>query len=135
MVALKRLGTGKEGPYDTFFSGLLGGYVVFGQRNARTGKISSISQQIVIYVFARVMLAIAKLSVEPSSGLVTNVHLSNRIKENAWPAFAALSWGMVMFVFRWHPESIQPSLRSSMSYIYVQSDHWDSLKTLLWHNK
>lgn len=68
-------------------------------------------------------------------GLVTNAQLSSRIKESAWPAFAALSWASVMYVFRWHPESIQPSLRSSMSYIYVQSDHWDSLKTLIWHNK
>ena len=135
MITLKRLGTGKEGPYDTFFAGLMGGYVVFGKRNPRTGKVSGVSQQIVIYVFARMVLALAKLSVEPNSGFVTNVQLSNKIKDNAWPVFAAMSWGLVMFVFRWHPESIQPSLRSSMSYIYVQSDHWDSLKTLLWHNK
>lgn len=125
----------KEGPFDTFLSGLLGGYLVFGQRSPRTGKISSVSQQIVIYVFARTVLAVAKLSVEPKMGLIQNAQVSARIKENAWPAFAALSWASVMYVFRWHPESVQPSLRSSMSYIYVQSDHWDSLKTLLWHNK
>jgi peroxisomal membrane protein 4 len=136
MIALRRLGpTGKEGPYDTFFAGLLGGYVVFGQRNPRTGKVSSVSQQIVIYIFARVVLGLAKLSVEPGTGIVTNVQLSNKIKDNAWPVFAAMSWGAVMYVFRWHPESLQSSLRSSMSYIYVQSDHWDSLKTLVWHNK
>lgn len=136
MIALRRLGpTGKEGPYDTFFAGLMGGYVVFGQRNPRTGKVSSVSQQIVIYIFARVVLGLAKLSVEPSTGIVTNVQLSNKIKDNAWPVFAAMSWGAVMYVFRWHPESLQSSLRSSMSYIYVQSDHWDSLKTLVWHNK
>lgn len=136
MIALRRLGpTGKEGPYDTFFAGLMGGYVVFGQRNPRTGKVSSVSQQIVIYIFARVVLGLAKLSVEPSTGIVTNAQLSNKIKDNAWPVFAAMSWGAVMYVFRWHPESLQSSLRSSMSYIYVQSDHWDSLKTLVWHNK
>lgn len=136
MIVLRRLGpTGKEGPYDTFFAGLLGGYVVFGQRNPRTGKVSSVSQQIVIYIFARVVLGLAKLSVEPGTGIVTNVQLSNKIKDNAWPVFAAMSWGAVMYVFRWHPESLQSSLRSSMSYIYVQSDHWDSLKTLVWHNK
>lgn len=136
MIALRRLGpTGKEGPYDTFFAGLMGGYVVFGQRNPRTGKVSSVSQQIVIYIFARVVLGLAKLSVEPSTGIVMNAQLSNKIKDNAWPVFAAMSWGAVMYVFRWHPESLQSSLRSSMSYIYVQSDHWDSLKTLVWHNK
>jgi peroxisomal membrane protein 4 len=136
MIALKRgVNGGKEGPYDTFFSGLLGGYLVFGRRHPKTGKVNSVAQQIVIYVFARVVLAIAKLSVEPQAGFVQNPVLSHRIKDNAWPVFAAMSWGMVMFVFRWHPESIQPSLRSSMSYIYVQSDTWDSLRTLLWHNK
>ena len=136
MIVLRRASpSGKEGAFDTFLSGLLGGYLVFGQRSPRTGKVSSVSQQIVIYVFARVVLAMAKLSVEPKMGLVTDIKLSNAIKESAWPAFAALSWASVMYVFRWYPESIQPSLRSSMSYIYVQSDHWDSLKTLIWHNK
>jgi len=137
MVALKHLGPnpGKEGPYDTFFAGLLGGYLVFGQRSPRTGKISSVSQQIVIYIFARVILALAKLSVQPAAGIIRDPELSNKINHNAWPVFAAMSWGVVMWTFRWYPESIQPSLRSSMSYIYVQSDHWDSLRTLLWRNK
>lgn len=137
MVILKRTGSspGKEGPYDTFLSGLLGGYIVFGRGSPRTGKISSVSQQIVIYVFARVVLALAKLSVEPAVGIIHHPELSNKIRGNAWPVFAAVSWGMVMWIFRWYPESIQPSLRHSMNYIYVQSDHWDSLRTLLWHNK
>ncbi|KAK4928662.1 hypothetical protein LTR66_016214, partial [Elasticomyces elasticus] len=38
---------GKEGPYDTFFAGLLGGYTVFGR------EANAVKQQIVIYVFAR----------------------------------------------------------------------------------
>ena len=101
MIALRRLSrTGKEGPYDTFLAGLMGGYVVFGQRNPRTGKVSGVSQQIVIYIFARVALGLAKLSVEPNTGFVTNPQLSNKIKDNAWPVFAAMSWGMVMYVFR-----------------------------------
>jgi peroxisomal membrane protein 4 len=43
MLALRYLNPttgGKEGPYDTFFSGLLGGYVVFG-----SGKQGSVNQQ------------------------------------------------------------------------------------------
>lgn len=126
---------GKEGPYDTFLSGLLGGYLVFGQRSPRSGKISSVSQQIVIYVFARVMLSIAKTAVQPEMGIVRNVELGKTISHNAWPLFAAMSWGSVMYMFRWHPDTIQSSLRNSMSYIYVQSDEWDSLRTFLWHNK
>lgn len=39
---------GKEGPFDTFFAGLLGGYLVFGRRSKR-GNVSSVSKQIVIF--------------------------------------------------------------------------------------
>src|SRR5947207_15026060 len=123
------------GPYDTFFAYLLGGYLVFGRRSPRTGKISSVNQQIVIYVFARVVLALARMSVQPSAGIIRSQELSNRIKDNAWPVFAAASWGLVMWIFRFYPESVQPSLRSSMKYIYQDSDHWDSLRTLFWQNK
>lgn len=115
----------------------MGGYFVFGSRSRRSGKISSINMQIVIYVFARVVLALAKLSVKPGVGMpiISQPELSKTISYYAWPAFAAGSWAMVMHLFRYHDAEIQSSLRNSMSYIYVQSDHWDSLRTLLWHNK
>jgi peroxisomal membrane protein 4 len=50
MLLLKHMGDnkGKEGPYDTFFAGLLGGYLVFGRRSKR-GHVSSVSKQIVIF--------------------------------------------------------------------------------------
>ncbi|EUC50983.1 hypothetical protein COCMIDRAFT_31872 [Bipolaris oryzae ATCC 44560] len=136
---------GKERQYDSFLAGLLGGYTVFG----RTIH-NSVSQQIVIYVAARVCLALAKLAVQPRElgtgaggkhggvkgwELFGNGEMRRALVRNGWPAFASLSWAMVMYIFRWHPESVQSSLRSSMSYIYVQSDEWDSLRTLLWHNK
>lgn len=115
----------------------MGGYLVFGGRSKRTGKISSVSQQICIYVFARVVLALARMAVEPGRGLplVSRPQLSAKITYHAWPVFAAASWGMVMWLFRWHAAELQPSLRSSMSYIYQQSDEWDSLRNFLWHNK
>ncbi|EEH17537.2 hypothetical protein PABG_00100 [Paracoccidioides brasiliensis Pb03] len=120
MLALKYIGPngwGKEGPYDTFISGLLGGYLVFGK------SPGSISQQIVIYVFARVMLAVAKLSVEPGTHALSHLitpEARSAIYANAWPAFASLSWACVMYLFRWHPAAIQSSLRSSMTYMYVK---------------
>lgn len=125
------------GPYDTLLAGMLGGYLVFGGRSRRTGKISSVNQQIVIYVFARVVLALARLAVKPGSGLplASEPGPSAAISHHAWPVFAAASWGMVMHLFRWHAAELQPSLRSSMSYIYAQSDEWDGLRTFLWHNK
>lgn len=147
---------GKEGPYDTLVAGGLGGYLVFGR-----GNQSSVKQQIVIYVFARVVLALAKLSIEspqmtsttPTPTLWTqrlSPATKARIQENAWPAFAALSWALVMYVFRWQPESIQSSLKSSMKYMYVtivnlggilltsaryvNCDHWDNFRNFLIYN-
>ncbi|KAG6099843.1 hypothetical protein E4U30_005864 [Claviceps sp. LM220 group G6] len=139
MLALRYFGPnqGKEGPYDAFLGGLLGGYVVFGQRSPRSGKISSVSQQIVIYIFARVVLALARIAVTPGEGLrvVSREPLASQIRQYAWPAFASLSWGMVMQLFKTNPGDLQSSLRSSMTYIYQDCDEWDSLRTLLWHNK
>ncbi|RDA96049.1 hypothetical protein CP533_5825 [Ophiocordyceps camponoti-saundersi (nom. inval.)] len=134
-LALKHFGPtpGKEGPYDAFLGGLLGGYVVFGQRSRRTGRVSSVNQQIVIYIFARVSLALARLAVKPGHGLpcVSSEPLHSRIHHYAWPAFASLSWALVMFLYRAHPEDLQPSLRSSMRYIYSDCDQWDSLRTVM----
>lgn len=59
-----------------------------------------------------------------------------------------------MYIFRWYPETIVSSLRSSMNYMYVvyphfrirlasdicldsyvDSDHWNSFHNFLIHNK
>jgi hypothetical protein len=127
----------KEGRYDTFLAGLLGGYTVFGRSR------SSVAQQIVIYVFARSCLAYAKLAVMPRAnkgslvrgadpygpimsggkeggggwGLIGDEKTREMVLRKAWPVFASLSWAFVMYVFRWHPETVQPSLRSSMDYM------------------
>jgi len=129
---------GKEGAYDSFFAGLVGGYTVFGK-----GRQGSVNKQIVIFVFARVMLALARLSVQPATAnsrfppLPTQLlspEIRKKIQANAWPVFASLTWAFIMFIFRWEAESVQPSLRSSMKYIYVDSDHWSSFRNFLIHN-
>ncbi|GAD94133.1 peroxisomal membrane protein [Paecilomyces variotii No. 5] len=135
MVALRALSPArsrKEGRYDTFMAGLLGGYVVFGRNPG------SVSQQIVIYVFARVMLALAKIAIQPNvhplSHLITP-EAREKMTNNAWPVFASFTWAFVMYIFRWYPDTLASSLRSSMKYIYADSDHWDSFHNLLIHNK
>ena len=40
-----------------------------------------------------------------------------------------------MWLFNNKGEAIQPGMWSSMNYLYRDSDKWDSLKTLIWHNK
>ncbi|KAI5285822.1 hypothetical protein KEM52_002272 [Ascosphaera acerosa] len=107
---------GGEGQYDSFIAGLLGGYVVFGRNR------TSVAQQIVIYVFARVMLALAQLSIDPRSNPLAKPlapPVRQRIREHAWPAFASLSWACVMYLYRWYPDAVQSSLRSSMKYMWV----------------
>lgn len=95
------------------------------------------NQQIVIYVFARVVLALARLAVKPGHGLpfVSQEARSTVISHYAWPTFAAMSWAMVMHLFQYHSEDLQPSLRSSMTYIYKESNDWNSLRNFIWHNK
>ncbi len=95
------------------------------------------NQQIVIYVFARVVLALARLAVKPGRGLpyVSEPARSAAISHHAWPVFASVAWAAVMHLFRWHSAELQPSLRSSMMYIYANSEEWDGLRTLVWHNK
>lgn len=70
------------------------------------------------------MLALGRLSIAPNqhplSFLITPKAREN-ISEAAWPCFASLSWAVVMYIFRWHPEVIQNSLRSSMTYMYVSA--------------
>ncbi|KAI9884486.1 MAG: rRNA-binding ribosome biosynthesis protein rpf2 [Watsoniomyces obsoletus] len=162
---------GREARYDTFLAGLIGGYVVFGR-----GSQSSVNQQITIYVFARVVLALAKLAssmlLQPDAGGNTPITMEKKGEMtggrrdgkntiNAWPLFASLSWAAVMHLFRWNPETLQPSLRSSMRYMYVwffslhgrvtglgtdwvfafvlcsysNADHWDGIRNFLFHNQ
>ena len=114
----------KEASYDTFLAGLIGGYAVFGR-----GYQSSVNQQIVIYVFARVVLALAKLSVV-KGGIIPGRD-REIVTRYAWPVFAACSWGGVMWLFRWHSDTIQPSMRSSMKYMYVSISSMEPFQSLI----
>lgn len=132
MLALKNVNGGKEESVHTFLAGLFGGYWVFGHGKSAS---SSVNQQIVIYVFARVVLALAKLMVQPPGDnslvggaygghggrgmLGLNEQQLETLRKHSWPVFASLSWASVMWLFRWYPETIQTSLRSSMTYMYV----------------
>ncbi|KAL1583599.1 hypothetical protein WHR41_07741 [Cladosporium halotolerans] len=147
MLALRNV-NGKEQSIHSFFAGLFGGYWVFGHGKA---QFSSVSQQICIYVFARVVLGLAKLAVQPpgDNTLIGGAYgghggkgifgLSEQqlelVRKRSWPVFASLSWASVMWLFRWYPEMLQPSLRNSMTYIYNNADTWDGLQNFVWHNK
>lgn len=132
MLMLRKASGDKQHHSHTFLAGLFGGYWVFGHGK---GATSSVNQQIVIYVFARVVLALAKLAVQPPGDnalvgsqygghggagfLGLNPQQTKAVQRYAWPVFASVSWASVMWLFEGYPDTLQPSLRSSMTYMYV----------------
>ncbi|KAI8370009.1 peroxisomal membrane protein 4-like protein [Blakeslea trispora] len=119
MIVQKKLNGDKEASVHPFIAGVIGGYYVFGENN-------SINQQIILYLFSRAVLAMVKVPVQRQ---IMNA------PEHTYPVFAAVVWGVIMWLFRHETETVQPSLRASMQYIYRDSDSWSSFKTLFWHNK
>ncbi|KAG9290557.1 hypothetical protein G9A89_020927 [Geosiphon pyriformis] len=119
MYMQKKLSGDKEYSSHAFLAGLIGGYFVFGENN-------NINQQIVLYVFARIMIGLAKLPV--ARKIIDE-------PRNTFPIFASLTWGTVMWLFRHERNVLQPSLQASMQYLYLDSNNWSSIKNLLWHNK
>ncbi|EJD04324.1 peroxisomal membrane protein 4 [Fomitiporia mediterranea MF3/22] len=134
MIAQRRIRGGKSQSSDTFFAGLVGGYIVFGDR-------TPINEQIVLYVVSRVVASF--LSRERLNGNATPatpappgsparpMHPDAR----QFSVFAAIAWGAVMWLFENRSETIQPGMWSSMKYLYKDSETWDGLRTLLWRNK
>ncbi|KAI9228584.1 MAG: peroxisomal membrane protein 4-like protein [Piptocephalis tieghemiana] len=119
MLLQKHLAGDKELSFHSFLAGLIGGYLVFGEDN-------SINQQMILYLFSRVMVGLVKIPVK--HGALPNPKASFSI-------FAALTWAAVMWIFRHERDTLQPSLQASMQYLYLDSNYWTSLRTLLWHNK
>ncbi|EPZ34865.1 hypothetical protein ROZALSC1DRAFT_30640 [Rozella allomycis CSF55] len=120
LMLVFKLTKGKENLGDSFLAGLFGGYMVFGEDNP-------INHQIVLYLFSRDVLGLAKLAVK--KGLI------KKPDGNAFAYFSAFVWGIVMLLFRHERDVLQTSLQASMQYLYNDSDYWDSWRNLLWHNK
>ncbi|KNZ57949.1 uncharacterized protein VP01_2033g3 [Puccinia sorghi] len=70
------------------------------------------------------------------------------IDKRIFEIYAALTWGAVMWLFRWRRERLQGGLINSMQShglkrprsrfpaldLYLDSEVWTNLKNLLWHN-
>jgi len=130
MLLQKKANGGKERSIDTFAAGLIGGYVVFGERSA-------INEQIVLYVCSRVVASFIPRATSPYAMSSTASSAVRPIPPDSkyFSVFAAVCWGAVMWLYQHKGETIQPGMFNSMTYLYRDSDHWNSLKTLLWHNK
>jgi len=135
MIIQKRLHHNTEHSLHSFLAGLFAGYFVW-------GNYSNINYQIVLYLTSRISVALAKLiflKFFSSNNNNNNNNNNNRIDDNVssqtYPIFAAIVWGLVMWLFRWERETLQPSLQSSMEYLYQDSDHWTSFRNWIFHNK
>ncbi|KAI9139527.1 Tim17/Tim22/Tim23/Pmp24 family-domain-containing protein [Paraphysoderma sedebokerense] len=129
LMILQRRMLGKEQYWNPFLAGCIGGYMVF-------GKNTNINNQIVLYLFSRITIGLAKLLVKKS--LLPSSHsdpLLDPLVRDPFPVFASLVWGTVMYLFRYHRETLQGSLQASMQYLYNDSDVWDNLRNWIWVNK
>lgn len=120
LMLLQEKVVGHAASSHAFIAAVVGGYNVFGQNNP-------INMQINLYLLSRITLGLARLAVE--RGAVPTP------SGDPFPIFAALVWGIVLWLFEHEKHTLQPSLQSSMTYLYHDSNVFSSLRTWLWHNK
>lgn len=146
LLIQKRLNGGAQRSADTFIAGLIGGYAVFGDRNPVNEQVCIYAltrirkltyYQIVLYVCSRVVASFIPRAGSPYAMASTTSSAVKPIPPDPrrFSIFAALCWAAVMWLFNERGETIQPGLFNSMVYLYRDSEHWNSLRTLLWHNK
>ncbi|GAA5964385.1 hypothetical protein JCM3765_006398 [Sporobolomyces pararoseus] len=146
LLLQKTLAGGKQRSLDTFFAGLIGGWCVFGERNA-------VNEQIVLYVVSRVITSFLPRAgppappSAPASARPTTAPdgfplppgypypKSRPPNSKVFEVYAAVAWGVVMYLFRERRDTLHGGMVHSMQYLYNDSEVWNNLKTLLWHNR
>lgn len=111
---------GKSLQSQSFLAACLGGWLVFGDNN-------NINSQINMYLLSRILFALSRLAVE--KGYIPQP------KRDPFPMFATLVWGIVLWLFEYYPHTLQPSLQSSMNYLYHDSNVWHDVTDFLVYNK
>lgn len=83
--------------------------------------------QINMYLLSRVLFALCRLGVE--KGFIPEP------RSDPFPWFTGLVWGLVLWLFEYHRPTLHPSLQSSMTYLYEDSNVWHDLSDFLIYNK
>uniref|UniRef100_A0A1I7XK20 Peroxisomal membrane protein 4 n=1 Tax=Heterorhabditis bacteriophora TaxID=37862 RepID=A0A1I7XK20_HETBA len=111
---------GRKKEWHSFTAAFIMGYFVFGDNNA-------VNTQINLYLLSRVTLGLVKLAVE------------NKIMPQpafpVFPWFAAMLWGLVLWMFEHHSGVLHGSLVKSMTYLYKDSDVWTNIRNFIIKNK
>ncbi|XP_041059897.1 peroxisomal membrane protein 4 isoform X1 [Carcharodon carcharias] len=120
LLAAQQWLQGEKAQFHSFFAACVGAWFVFGDNNP-------IKSQINMYLLSRILFALSRLAVEKGYFPET--------KRDPFPLFAMLVWGVVMWLFEHHPHTLQPSLQSSMTYLYEDSNVWHDISDFLIYNK
>jgi peroxisomal membrane protein 4 len=91
-----------------FIAGLLVGYLVWGRQK------TAINYQIVLYLMSRNIIGFINQQVE--SGRLPDL--------DAYPAFASLTWAVVMGLHAVSGINLQEGLKTSMDFLYNDDNHW-----------
>ena len=98
--------TGASHPFHSFFAGIIGAYFIWSERNA-------VNQQLCFYLLSRVLEGLANTAVK------ADYLPANR---KYFPMVSMACWGLVMWLFERDSKMLQPSLGSSMQFLYKESD-------------
>ncbi|CAM4644215.1 peroxisomal membrane protein 4 [Caretta caretta] len=120
LMALQSRLQGKNFQLHSFVAACVGGWLVFGENN-------HINSQINMYLLSRILFGLSRLAVE--KGYIPEP------KQDPFPIFAAVTWGIVLWLFEYHRHTLQPSLQSSMTYLYDDSNVWHDISDFLIYNK
>lgn len=90
-------------------------------------RLIVLSLQINMYLTSRALFALCRLGVE--KGYIP------QLKWDPFPLHTAVIWGLVLWLFEYHRSTLQPSLQSSMTYLYDDSNVWHDISDFLIFNK
>ncbi|XP_071955637.1 peroxisomal membrane protein 4-like [Antedon mediterranea] len=110
----------KERESHSFIAACIGGYLVFGENN-------NINSQINMYLLSRIIFGLCRLLVKKE--------VVKPPRRDPFPMFAMLVWGIVLWLFEYHQEVLQPSLQNSMTYLYHDSNTWHNIWDFIIYNK
>ena len=82
--------------------------------------------QINLYLLSRITAGLARVAVK--HGYLPSPSF------DVFPWFAALMWGIVLCLFEYEKDTLQPSLQNSMTYLYHDSSVWHNVWDLLVYN-
>lgn len=120
LCALQSYLQGETYQVHSFLAAFIGGLLVFSENN-------NVKNQVNMYLLSRILFALCRLGTE-----------KGYIPEPKWdpsPLFAGTVWGLVLWLFEYHRHSLQPSLQSSMTYLYEDSNVWHDISDFLIYNK